>query len=89
MKSFTTLKFRLCYASLPSHIQDLARKNYRLWLENKDHPSIQFKQVHPTKPIFSARVGMAYRALGVTQANEIIWFWIGSHNDYDKLLSQL
>jgi hypothetical protein len=32
---------------------------------------------------------MDYRALGVREGDEIIWFWIGSHADYDRLLSRL
>jgi hypothetical protein len=45
--------------------------------------------VHPTRPIFSARVGLGYRALAVKEESAVIWFWIGSHADYDKLLARL
>jgi hypothetical protein len=65
MRSETTKNFRLCFAKLPKQIQELARKNYYLWLEDNTHPSIHFKQVHNTEPIFSARIGLNYRALGV------------------------
>jgi hypothetical protein len=47
------------------------------------------KQVHATRPIFSVRVGLGYRALGVREGDEMIWFWIGSHADYDQLLSRM
>lgn len=50
------------------------------------HQSLQFKQVHPVEPIFSVRVGMGYRALGIREENTVIWFWIGSHADYDALI---
>lgn len=51
-------------------------------------PSLQFRQVHPSGPIYSASVGLGYRALGVREGDVVIWFWIGSHADYDRLPSQ-
>jgi len=53
------------------------------------HPSLRFKQVHASRPIFAARVGLAYRALAVREGDEVIWFWIGSHAEYDHLLDRL
>jgi mRNA-degrading endonuclease RelE of RelBE toxin-antitoxin system len=88
MKAVTTQKFRICYAKLPKQIKELARKNYKIWLNNIDHPSLQFKQVHNTEPIYSARVGISYRVLCVVDGDTAIWFWIGSHSDYDKLLKE-
>ena len=52
-------------------------------------PELRFKQVHPTRLIFSARVGLAHRALAVRAGEDVIWFWIGSHADYDNLLGRL
>lgn len=89
MKSFTTKRFRDCYAVLPEHIQLLTSRNYKMWLKDSSHPSLHYKQVHTTKPVFSARVGISFRVLGIQQNDEMIWFWIGSHSDYDKLLKQL
>jgi hypothetical protein len=53
------------------------------------HPSLQFKQIHPTKPIYSARVALGYRALGVLEGEDVVWFWVGSHAEYDRLISKL
>lgn len=50
---------------------------------------LYFKQVHSKKPIYSVRVTRDYRALGIRDGDEIVWFWIGSHAEYDRLLSQL
>jgi hypothetical protein len=50
---------------------------------------LRFKLVHPTRPIYSVRIGLAYRALGVRDGDGIIWFWIGSPTDYDRLLREL
>lgn len=53
------------------------------------HPSLRFKIVHTTLPIYSVRIGKGYRALGQKDLKGIVWFWIGSHAEYDKLLSQI
>jgi hypothetical protein len=53
------------------------------------HPGLRFKQIHRDPPYYSARVGLGYRALAALDADIATWFWIGSHADYDKLLSQL
>jgi mRNA-degrading endonuclease RelE of RelBE toxin-antitoxin system len=89
MKSSTTRQFHKSFQKLPAQVQRRARNAYRLFLQNPYHPSLRFKQVHPTRPIYSARVGQGYRALGQKEENEVIWFWIGSHEDYNKLLSRL
>lgn len=60
-----------------------------LFEQDPSHPSLRFKKVHPSRPIYSARVSQQYRALGVVADDEIIWFWIGSHDDYEKLLARL
>lgn len=77
MKSRTTEKFRRMFANIPNDIQDQARKAYRLFRENPHHPSLHFKKVHPTQPIYSARVNRNYRVVGVLAEQEVIWFWIG------------
>ena len=67
-------------------MQDRARKAYRLFLGNPRHPSVRFKCVHPAKAIYSVRISLECRALGILEGDDIIWFWIGSHADYEKLL---
>lgn len=89
MKSHTTRRFRSAYAELPPAVRRQARAAYRLFLDNPRHPSLRFKQVHAVRPIYSARIGLGHRALAVRDENDLIWFWIGSHADYDKLLAQL
>jgi hypothetical protein len=49
---------------------------------------LRFRRVHPTRPIFSARVGIDYRVVGLREGNDIFWYWIGSHSEYDQLLKQ-
>jgi len=89
MKSRTTRRFRELFAALPAKVQQQARESYRLFEQNPSHPGLRFKQVHPDPPIYSARVGISYRAVGSLAGDTVVWFWIGSHADYDKLLDQL
>lgn len=89
MISRTTEKFRLLFALLPVAIKAQAKTAYQQFKRDPYHPSLQFKCVHATKPIYSVRVNKDYRAVGIIQDHEILWFWIGSHQVYDKLLKQL
>lgn len=86
MTSYLTDDFLAHFSTLPDHIKKLARKNYRLWKQNSQHPGLQFKRVHKTEPLYSVRVGRGWRAVGLREGNAIYWFWIGSHAEYDKLL---
>jgi len=87
--SRTTVRFRRSLAALPLTVRERARFAYHLFAQNPWHPALQFKQVHPTEPVYSARVGLGYRALAVRDGEAVIWFWIGSHADYDQLLARL
>jgi hypothetical protein len=89
MISYTTRQFRQLFESLPSPTQRQARQAYRLFCQDPMHPGLHFKRVHGTPPIYSARVGVGYRAVGVLNGDKIAWFWIGSHADYERLLKSL
>jgi hypothetical protein len=89
VNSQATERFWKAYQNLPSHIQRKARETYQVWKQNPYHPSLQFKQIHPTKPIYSVRIGIGWRTIGIRSDDAMVWFWIGSHAEYDKLVSQL
>lgn len=89
MNSRATPRFWAAYDDLPEHVRDAARKAYRLFRENPDHPSLQFKKIHARDPIYSVRVTLGYRAVGLREGGEVTWFWIGSHADYDRLVKSL
>jgi len=89
MISHTTQRFRKLYGHLPEQIQKQAKQVYRKFKKEPYYPGLHFKRVHSSGPIYSVRITRDYRAVGVQQNDEIIWFWIGSHSDYDKLLNQL
>ncbi len=84
MKHQASPRFWQAYANLPADIQRLADRNYQLWLQNPLHLSLHFKKVGGR--FWSARVGLHYRALGVEADDTLVWFWIGSHGEYDRLI---
>jgi isopenicillin N synthase-like dioxygenase len=87
LKSSTTKAFRAAYSKLSKQVQKQAREAYRLFAKDLKHPSLQFKKVHPSRPIYSVRINLSHRALGVKDGDSIVWFWIGSHGEYDRLTS--
>jgi hypothetical protein len=89
VRSRTTSRFWDAYAELPERIKRRARKAYELFEENPRHPSLRLKKVHADRPIYSVRITQDYRAVGVQKEDSIVWFWIGSHEDYDRLLDRL
>ena len=89
MNSRTTRRFRQAFSNLPQPVQRRAREAYRKFKQNPSHPSLRFKKVHPELPIYSVRIGSGYRAIGRLDGDTVIWFWIGSHAEYERLLSQL
>ena len=89
MRSYTTREFRRLFASLPRRVQRQARQAYRLFRQDAAYPGLHFKRVRLDPPLYSARVGIGYRAVGVLDADSVVWFWIGSHADYDRLLKEL
>jgi hypothetical protein len=77
-------RFWDCYRDLPPDIQRLADEYYKLLKSDERHPSLHFKKVGRFR---SVRVGLHYRALGVEDGEDIVWFWIGHHAEYDRLLA--
>jgi mRNA-degrading endonuclease RelE of RelBE toxin-antitoxin system len=88
VKSQTTKQFRDLLAALPEPVQRQAREAYQLFKTNPAHPSLHLKRLHTKSPLYSARVGTHYRVLGLREPDAMVWFWIGSHAEYDKLLAQ-
>lgn len=89
MKSSVTSSFRKRLNDLPASVQEQAAKAYALWQEDPYHPSLQFKRVSQRQPIYSARVSLNYRVLGLLESGHIYWYWIGTHDEYDELLKRL
>lgn len=89
MKSKRTRRFHALFKELPESVQQQANEAYRLFKANPSHPGLSFKQVSSKGPTYSARIGLHYRALAIRKSGYYLWFWIGTHADYDKILSRL
>jgi len=87
MKSATLPSFWEAYQSLDKNIKRSAIKAYQLWKENPFHPSLHFKCVNDEEDIWSVRITRSYRAVGILELDTITWFWIGSHDDYERFFS--
>jgi hypothetical protein len=83
VKHFASPKFWIASEALPLAVRKLADANYALLKRDPRHPSLQFKKVGH---YWSVRVGLRYRALAAEVDDGYLWFWIGSHADYDKLI---
>ena len=79
----TTSRFWSNFAKLSENAQDLARKNFALLKEDPRHPSLHFKKIGK---FWSARVGLAHRALAVEDDGDFIWVWIGAHDEYRRMI---
>lgn len=83
MKHLANPSFWKCYNDLPKSIKKLANKNFDLLKQNSNHPSLHFKKINQ---YWSVRIGKKYRALAAESGDDLIWFWIGDHSEYKKLL---
>jgi hypothetical protein len=84
LKHKTSSNFWTCYECLPIEIRNLADKNFQLLKNDPSHPSLQFKKVGK---VWSARIGSNYRAIATLIDDDFLWVWIGSHAEYDKLIT--
>ena len=76
MKHFTSPRFWQRYHRLPASIQQVADKQSDLLKQNPSHPSLRLKSI-----------GRRYRAVAVEHEGNLLWFWIGSHAEYEKLIN--
>jgi hypothetical protein len=83
---YTTKGFWKHYYQLPKEIQKLADKNFELLKKDARHPSLQFKKIDR---LYSARVGIHYRTLGIEKEGKLYWIWIGSHEEYNNIVKRL
>jgi len=83
LKHHASPDFWACYRALPRSVRAVADRTYERLKSNPRHPSLHFKKVGR---LWSVRVGSHHRALAVEAGDGLVWFWIGTHADYDKLL---
>jgi hypothetical protein len=85
MNSRTDPNFWRLYRLLPVSIRKAARAAYRRFLSNPQHPGLQFHRLTHDPRLWSVRVTKSYRAVALRQGNTITWFWIGDHDEFDRL----
>lgn len=83
MNHFASPGFWDCLEQLPESARELAQRNFELLKQNPQHPSLHFKKIGRYR---SVRVGLSYRALAVEIPEGLLWFWIGTHSQYDQLV---
>jgi mRNA-degrading endonuclease RelE of RelBE toxin-antitoxin system len=84
MKSVTLPSFWESYKKLDETVKRRARKAFEIWHENSFHPSLHFKCINSEEEIWSVRITLNYRALGVLDGDTVTWFWIGNHKEYER-----
>ena len=87
MTSIVTEDYLACFSALPAKVREQTRRAYRMWKGNRSHPSLRFKPIRGHDGLYSVRIGRGWRALGRVDVGTITWFWIGSHAEYDRLIS--
>lgn len=89
MTSETTKEFRKLLRQLPADVRKHAQQAYKRWQADPWHPALRFKTIHHRLPIYSVRIGIHWRAIGVKERDNLIWFWIGSHGEYNRKVALL
>ena len=84
MNSATLPSFWAMYRKLDPNTKAQVRKAYRLWAEDPFHPSLRFKCINQQEGIWAVRVSLGYRALGILDGDTVTWFWVGSHDQYER-----
>lgn len=87
MKSTTLTPFWEAYHTLDKATRRKAKKAFQLWAENRFHPSLHFKCINTKENLWSVRISLSIRAIGVLDEDGVTWFWIGGHDEYERFFS--
>jgi hypothetical protein len=79
----TTPRFWKYFENLPESVQDVAEKNFKLLRSDPLHPSLHFKRIGK---FWSVRAGSNHRALAIADSDDYIWVWIGTHDEYERII---
>lgn len=83
MKHLADDDFWKAYYALPVKVRNGADKAYKLLKLDPRHPSLHFKKIGHR---WSARVGIHHRALAIEVEDGLLWYWIGPHDEYERLI---
>jgi hypothetical protein len=84
VKHRATPTFWYLHRRLAPELRQLADDNFKLLKTDSRHPSLHLKKVGN---YWSVRIGLSHRALAIEHEGDLIWFWVGHHRDYDRLLA--
>ena len=84
MNHFADPDFWFHYRRLPDEIRALADKNFALLKADPRHSSLRMKKIGV---LYSARIGLHFRALAKERADGLQWFWIGHHSEYERIIA--
>ena len=85
MRHFTSSQFWKCYEELPEAIRRIADGSFEHLKQDPHHPSLHFNKI---EQFYSVRIGLRHRALAMEVPEGMLWFWIGSHSDYDRMIER-
>ena len=85
-RSFALPEFWKCYEKLPRQVRELADKKFALFMQEPFHQALGLQQ---KGTVWTVDVGRSYRAMALREGNDFHWFWIGSHEAYNKLLGRM
>jgi hypothetical protein len=77
-------------SKLPQGIQELADAAFKKFSEDPLHPALAnhpLDDTHKGKHRLLSRsvsVTMRYRAIYTVHGDDVVWYWIGSHEDYNN-----
>ena len=84
MTSRGTTEFWQLYRNLPPEIRLAAQETYRKFSSNPAHPGLQLERLRADPRAWSVRVSRNFRAVALRRGDDWLWFWIGSHQDFDR-----
>jgi hypothetical protein len=87
MKSATLPSFWTAYNVLDDIAKRQARKAYLLRSQNPFHPSLHFKCINDGEGLWSVRITLGHRAIGILEGDTVTWFWVGNHDEYKRYFS--
>jgi hypothetical protein len=93
-RNVRTREFREMYERLPAEIRKTCRLAFRAFLRNPDHPALRRHPLGDSDrgrhrgETWSVSVTMKYRALYTVDGDTNVWYWVGSHNDYENFIGR-
>jgi hypothetical protein len=77
-------EFWQLYRELPPGTRAAARSAYQLFSQNPAHPGLRLERLRFDPRAWSVRVTRDVRAVALRRSDEWLWFWIGTHKEFDR-----